>query len=290
MEGDGLAAVAVGGCGGVVERRRARACGRPGGAPGLVDEGGVEVDHDDAAVGGDGAELSSVRLRGWSVRARAEEWEAMMGARGGGEGVPEGLVGDVGDVDHHAEAVHLADDVVAEGGEAVVVGDGGVVEVAGGVGPVVGVGPGEGHVADAEAVVEAEEAEGVLDGVAAFDADEDGEAVPAAWAARMSSGVRQRREVVGVAADLLEDGVDELRGCGGRSGRATAVGSTQMAKNSAARLPARAVSRLRWPWPRGSVKSQASSTKRWGVSAWVSMTRAAAWIRRFRRRAVAAST
>ena len=31
------------------------------------------------------------------------------------------------------------------------------------------------------------------------------------------------------------------------------------------------------PVPRGSEKFQCSSTKRWGVSAWVSMTRAEAW-------------
>ena len=41
------------------------------------------------------------------------------------------------DVDHHAETVHLADDRAAEKGEAVVVGNGEVVEVAGAVGPLV---------------------------------------------------------------------------------------------------------------------------------------------------------
>ena len=29
------------------------------------------------------------------------------GRAGGGDDVPEGFVGDVGDVDHHAEAIHL---------------------------------------------------------------------------------------------------------------------------------------------------------------------------------------
>ena len=102
----------------------------------------------------------------------------MRGDDGGACGfddVPEGFVGDVGDVDHHAEAIHLLHDLFAEGRESVVVVDSFVFEVAGGVGPVVGVGPGEGHVTDAEAVVVAEEAEGVFDGVAAFDAHEDGE-------------------------------------------------------------------------------------------------------------------
>ena len=66
----------------------------------------------------------------------------MMGVLGGRDDVPEGFVGDVGDVDHHAQAVHLVHDLFAERGEAVVVMDSCVVEVARGVGPVVGVGPG----------------------------------------------------------------------------------------------------------------------------------------------------
>ena len=47
------------------------------------------------------------------------------GGAGDGEDVGEGAVGDVGEIDHHAEAVHLRDDLAAEGGEAVVMGDGG---------------------------------------------------------------------------------------------------------------------------------------------------------------------
>jgi len=96
------------------------------------------------------------------------------GSAGDGEDVVEGAVGDVGEIDHHSEAVHLCDDFAAEGGEA---GWGFGAEIAGGFSPVVGVGPGEGHVADTEGVVEAEESEGVLDGVAALDAEEDGEFV-----------------------------------------------------------------------------------------------------------------
>ncbi len=138
----------------------------------------------------------------------------MMGVRVVAIDVPEGLVGDVGDVDHHAEAVHLGDDLFAEGGEAVVVGDGGIVDVAGGVGPVVGVGPGEGHVADAEAVVVAEEGEGVLDGVAAFDAHEDGEFSLAVGCDDLIGGGAEL-EFVRCAADLLEGGVDEGEGAAG---------------------------------------------------------------------------
>ena len=111
-------------------------------------------------------------------------------ARGGGEGaaggvggedgrladferVAEGLVGDVRDIDDHAEAVHLGDDFLAERREAVV----GLVGVAGGIGPVVAVGVGEGHVAHAEVVEIAQQARAVFDGVAAFDAEQGGDLV-----------------------------------------------------------------------------------------------------------------
>jgi len=57
--------------------------------------------------------------------------------------------------------------------------------IAGGVGPVVGVGVSESHVARAEAVEGAEDLDGVLDGVAPLDADEDG-AMAAATMPRMS--------------------------------------------------------------------------------------------------------
>ncbi len=226
--------------------------GDEGLAVGLVDEGGVEVDHDGAAVGGDGAELIVGEVAGRVAEGAGAGVRREDGGAGDGEDVGEGLVGDVGDVDHHAEAVHLGDDLAAEGGEAGR--DGGVwgwvAEVAGGFGPVVGVGPGEGHVADAEGVVDAEEGEGVLDGVAAFDAHEDGELSGGVGGEDVGWGEAEG-EVVGMAADLFEDGVDEGEGAVGEAAGPVRAGSGQMAKNSAARLPARAEARLRWPVPRG---------------------------------------
>jgi hypothetical protein len=71
----------------------------------------------------------------------------------------KGGVGDVGDVDHHAEAVHLVDNVFAEFGEAFFgMRDGLVGVVAGAVGPVERVRPCERHVADAERVILAQQA------------------------------------------------------------------------------------------------------------------------------------
>src|SRR5215472_6235196 len=55
-----------------------------------------------------------------------------------------------------------------------------------------------------------------------------------------------------------------------------------MEKNSAPRLPRRALSRLIWPTSLGSVEpmSKPSSRNRWGVSACVSMIRAESWMAR----------
>ena len=73
-------------------------------------------------------------------------------------------------------------------------------------GPVVGVRPGEGHGADAEAVVSAEEWEGVLDGVAAFDGEKGGEPSCGLGGEDIVGGEAELH-LVGVAAELLVDGV-----------------------------------------------------------------------------------
>ena len=57
---------------------------------------------------------SSGTLRGLSISARAEEWEKITGARADVEGVVHRGDGHVGQVDEHAEALHLRHDVTAE--------------------------------------------------------------------------------------------------------------------------------------------------------------------------------
>ena len=121
-----------------------------------------------------------------------------------------GVGGDVGDVDEHAEAVHFEDDFAAEGGEAV----GGFWLVGGGVGPGEAVGVSEGHVADAELVVSAEESEGVLDGMAAFDADEAGDFVGFAGGEDFVGGAGEG-EGVGIARNHSVDEVDLFEGLAG---------------------------------------------------------------------------
>ena len=115
------------------------------------------------------------------------------------------------DVDHHAEAIHLADNVFAEGSKAVVVFDLGVIDVALRIGPVVGIEVGEGHVADAEGVVVAEKAEGVFDGVTAFDAHEGGDLVLVVGADDIVCCGGEDEVVRMSGDDVGADGVDHLQ-------------------------------------------------------------------------------
>ena len=137
------------------------------------------------------------------------------GARGL-EHVVDGLVGDVRDVHHHPDAVHLPDDGAAEIAEPVVetIGLGveaGREEVARGVGPAVGVRVGEGHVAHAQAVEAAEGAQRVLDRVAPLDAHEDRDLALPLRATDL--GHRRRgHEVGGVGGHDVLDHVDAVEG------------------------------------------------------------------------------
>ena len=72
-------------------------------------------------------------------------------------------------IHHHAHAVHFEHHLLAEIGEPVVVRDFGIVDVAGRVGPLVGIRPAQGHVANAQPVVVAEQMNVIFDRVAAFD-------------------------------------------------------------------------------------------------------------------------
>ena len=115
------------------------------------------------------------------------------------------------DVHHHAQAVHLVDHVFAELGEALFgVRDGCVVDVAGAVGPAVGVGPGERHVAHAEGVVLAQQRDGIFDGVAALDPHQRGKLVFAVGLLD-AFGSGDEHHLVGVFGRLLLDGVNQLQ-------------------------------------------------------------------------------
>ena len=135
----------------------------------------------------------------------------------------------VRDVDHHAQPVHLAHHVLAERRQAIVMHHLGVVEVALRVGPVVGIEVGERHIADAERIVVAQQAQRVFNRVAAFDPHQRRDLVLLVRALDLVRGrrkdkvIRMRRDDVGprrvdhlqravrgvVAFDIL--GIDDRR-------------------------------------------------------------------------------
>ncbi len=127
----------------------------------------------------------------------------------GGDGVPEGLVGDVRNVDHHAEAVHLEHDLLTEIGKAVVVLHFRVVDVARGIGPLVGVRPRKCHVTHAEAIVITQHVHIVLDRVPTFNAHERGELVLAVSA--LDVGDREsHHHAIGMVRRLLINRINQI--------------------------------------------------------------------------------
>ena len=78
------------------------------------------VDHDDAALAAERTDHvvgHIARMAGDRAHGRVRRDERRLACL---DRIPERLVGDVGDVDHHAQAVQLADDVLAEVCQAVV--------------------------------------------------------------------------------------------------------------------------------------------------------------------------
>ncbi len=97
----------------------------------------------------------------------------------------------------------------AEISKAVVMLNLGIVDVAGGVRPLVGIRPGKRHVAHAETVVIAQQVHVVLNGVAAFDAHQSGEFVLFVGALDIGHGKRHHH-AIGMPRRLLVDGVDQI--------------------------------------------------------------------------------
>ena len=109
------------------------------------------------------------------------------------------------EIHQHAQAVHLPDHLTPEFGETVVAGG-----VQRRVGPVEGHVVGQGHVAGAQIVVGPKRAERVLDGVAAFHAQQGGDAA-ALEAALDVVGGQGQRQAVGVARDHPASDVELLQ-------------------------------------------------------------------------------
>ena len=129
----------------------------------------------------------------------------MRGNQGGladREGVVEGFVGNVRDIDHHSLPVHLANNFFAIVGETVVSG-----LVGGGIGPFVVVEVGEGHVANAEIAVDTDHADVVAQHVAAFDAHQDSN-LSLFMRASNVIGSAGEGEIFRVFPHVLLDGID----------------------------------------------------------------------------------
>ncbi len=85
-----------------------------------------------------------------------------------------------------------------------------VGDVARGIGPAVGIGPSERHIADAEAVVVAQEGKRVLDGVPAFNAHERRELALVVGRFHVRRGIGHAH-LVRMLGGLLVDGVDQFK-------------------------------------------------------------------------------
>ncbi len=160
------------------------------------------VDHHDAAVLGQRPQHlvgHVARVVGDRAARRVRGDHRRFGQR---HHVVESFVGDVRDVDHHPETVHLADDVLAERGQAVV-----RRLVGRRVGPVVVAEVRQRHVAHAERGVDAQQPHVVVDHVAAFHPHQGRDPAGLHRIAHLRRRRRQR-EIVRVLADRLADRVD----------------------------------------------------------------------------------
>ncbi len=118
------------------------------------------------------------------------------------------LVRNVREIDHHAQAVHFAHDLPAKGRQA-------VVErlVGAGIGPVVVLDVSQSHVARAQRVAHAQDGQGIVDRMTAFQADERGDLSLAVNADHVVGGKRCL-QCVGIAGDEPMDTVDLLQQSG----------------------------------------------------------------------------
>jgi hypothetical protein len=122
---------------------------------------------DDAPVGGERAQHVVGNVADVIGHAASARVGKNHGRARHAEHIAHRVRADVRDVDEHAEAVHLPDQFLADLGQAVVLGP-----IRGGVGPLDVVPVGQRHVAAAELVEDAQRRRGLLDHVAALDADQ----------------------------------------------------------------------------------------------------------------------
>ena len=133
------------------------------------------------------------------------------GSLAGGDGVPKGLIGHMRNIHHHAQAIHFEHYLLAEVGQPVVMLDFGIVDISGGVRPFIGIGPAQGHVADTEAIVVAEEVHVVLNGVPALNTHQGRQLVFFVSAFDVGNA-EGHHHAIGMPGGFLVDGVDQVEG------------------------------------------------------------------------------
>ena len=115
------------------------------------------------------------------------------------------------DVNHHSQAIHFQYDLFAEVGESVVVLDLRVINISGGISPLVGVRPRKRHVAHTETVEIAQEMNIVLDGVTTFDSHQRRKLLLLVGALDIIHGKRHHHSIR-MARCLDIDGIDKVEG------------------------------------------------------------------------------
>ena len=198
-----------------VQGLQPRLLARLGPVPGphrLGHETGRQVDHHDAAVLRHHSQhpiRHVARMIRDRPRRRMREDHRRIGHA---HGVQHRLLGDVAEVDHHAQPIHLFDHRLAERAEPAP-----FRRVRRAVGPGRGLGVGQGHVARAGPVELPQQGQGIVDRIAALHPDQAGD--PARFEHRIHL-VRRGRQAEGVGmggddafgrVDLLEGFLDRLQ-------------------------------------------------------------------------------
>ena len=171
----------------------------------------------------------------------------------GGDRLAHHLGRDVAQIDQHAEAVHLGDDLEPERGQAVPLGI-----VGGAVGPFGGLVVGQRHVARAEAIELAQRGQAAADLAPALDPDQRGNS-PGLVDADDIVGGERALERLGVSGDHAVDDVDLLDGLADRlvAGDLAVDIDRPELRSDAALLQARHVGHQRMVWPGGGAAGEA---------------------------------
>ena len=168
----------------------------------LAEKAYVIIDLHDPAVFGQGANHVVGHIARHVAQRAAGGVRSDHRSTGDGQRVIKSLVGHVGDIHHHAQAVHFANHVFAEGCQPIV-----RRLIGGRVGPLVVYAMGQGHVAHAQRSEGAQHAQVAGDHVTAFHAHERGNFALRFSAVNVGDGGGQD-QIFGVQANGFSHGVN----------------------------------------------------------------------------------